>query len=144
MSNKSTTNSSFVSGNATTAVSSKISLIELVRTNTKFQNFVVKLNSFGITSDALFESDTFHYLLTDDAIKEMNNYFMEGGQSEWIKVGVEAYKQSIPADLKSIEEIIKRTQISAASLGMNINCYDCGKQVNLATKCSVSGKYHMK
>jgi hypothetical protein len=136
MSNK-FTNLSFISGSTPATVSSKLSLIELARTNTEFQNLILKLKKSGIMS-VLFDSDKFRSLLTDDAIREMDKYFMDGGPSpDWIRAGENAIKQSMSD--RSAEAIILNVQRK----GMNKFCYDCNINVNIGTKCSETGMYHM-
>lgn len=140
MSNK-LTNLSFKSGSTPDTVSSKLSLIELARTNTEFQNLIYKLKKSGIMS-ILFDSDKFRPLLTDDAIREMDKYFMEGGPSPyWIQAGENAIKQSMSD--RSAEAIILNVQRKSIELGMNKFCYDCNINVNIGTKCSETGMYHM-
>ena len=112
-------------------------LIELARTNIEFKNWISDLSrSGGVTSDLLFASDKFRSLLTDAARREMDRFLNEGGPSpDWMKVGQDAYRSGV-----GILENVKKI---ASGFGMNMFCYDCNKQVNLATKCPVTGRYHM-
>ena len=108
--------SSFPSRDAA-PVSSKLTLIELARTNTKFQEFIVKLSkSVDITSDLLFESDTFRDLLTNYAFIEIHQSFEKRGIPEWMRVGIEARKRSTPHDHQSAEALIKTVSKTVTGL----------------------------
>jgi len=141
MSNK-LNNLSFISGSAPVIVSSKLSLIELAQTNTEFQNLILKLKKSGIMS-VLFDSDKFRPLLTNDAVREMDKYFMEGGPSpDWIRAGENAIKQSMSD--RSADAIISNMQRRSVALDYNKFCYDCNFNVYIGTKCSETGMYHMQ
>ena len=120
-------------------VSSKLTLIELARTNTKFQEWIVKRTKSGLTSELLFESDTFRDLLTDDAFIELYQSFDQDVETEWMKVGRQA--RNLPTtDVKSAEARIREL---SSIIDMTKYCNDCGNQVKLGTKCPVTQRYHM-
>ena len=121
-------------------VSSKLTLIELARKNTKFQEWIMKRTKSGLTSDLLFESDTFSDLLTDDAFIELQQSFDQDVETEWMKVGRQAGNWPI-TDVKSAEARIR--EISSI-VNMTKYCSDCGNQVKLGTKCPITHGYHMK
>ena len=126
---------------ASASYSPKLTLIELARTNTEFQKFIVELNRDDIlTTDLLKRSDLFNHLLTDDAIREMHEYFRQRGQTEWIKVGIEAYERSTSHDQRAVETVIANMQSKRL---MMHNCRNCRKLVSFATRCEVTGDYHM-
>ena len=126
---------------ASASYSPKLTLIELARTNTEFQKFIVELNRDDIlTTDLLKRSDLFHHLLTDDAIREMHEYFRQRGQTEWIKVGIEAYERSTSHDQRAVETVIANMQSKRL---MMHNCRNCHKLVSSGTRCEVTGDYHM-
>ncbi len=138
--------SSFPPRGMSAPVSSKLTLIELARTNTKFQEWIVERSKSGLTSDLIFESDTFKDLLTHDAFIEMQQSFDQDEQTEWMKVGRQASKLKRPTtqlDHMSVEKLIKEVSSTAARFGMIKYCSDCNKQVNLGTRCEVSKRYHM-
>ena len=118
-------------------------LTELARTNIEFQNWISDLSrSGGATSDLLFASNKFRSLLSDAARREMDRFLIEGGpHPDWIKVGHDAYRQSLSD--RSGEGILRNVQKMTTAFGMNMYCFDCNKQVNLDTKCPVTGRYHM-
>ena len=119
----------------------KLTLVELARTNTEFQNLIFKLKKSG-TLSILFDSDKFRPLLTDEAVREMDNYFMEGGPDpDWIRVGEEAIRQA--SSDRSADAIIATMQRRSIASNMDMYCFDCNKQVYLGTKCSETGMYHM-
>jgi len=119
----------------------KLTLVELARTNTEFQNLIFKLKKSGILS-ILHDSDKFRPLLTDEAVREMDNYFMEGGPApDWIRVGEEAIRQA--SSDRSADAIIATMQRRSIASNMDMYCFDCNKQVYLGTKCSETGMYHM-
>ena len=132
--------SSFSSRGMAAPVSSKLTLIELARTNTKFQEWIVKRTKSGLTSELLFESDTFRDLLTDDAFIELQQSFDQDVETEWMKVGRQARNWPI-TDVKSAEARIREI---SSFIDMTKYCSDCGNQVKLGTKCPVTKRYHMR